>query len=146
MANNIEKQNISWSHAKGSTTYWEPACPSVPSAPPWSPSLNGPIPPPPAVPPPQPQELDLTERLATLRADACDRPASSVAAQLFAMPAVVDHSKMLDDLGSLDSNVVFFGKPNRSNVFQFFTVDVAIQRKFSDEMTRMAPQSPSCSA
>lgn len=86
-----------------------PITPVTPSHPPtWSPTVEMGIPPPPAIPPPQPQDLDLTERLSGFRTgpDAFETPnratpaASSVAAQLFSMPAVVpDHTKMFDELG-----------------------------------------------
>lgn len=88
-----------------------PITPVTPSHPPtWSPTVEMGIPPPPAIPPPQPQDLDLTERLSGFRTgpDAFETPnratpaASSVAAQLFSMPAVVpDHTKMFDELGVL---------------------------------------------
>lgn len=85
-----------------------PVTPVTPTCPPtWSPTVEMGIPPPPAIPPPQPQDLDLTERLSGFRTgDAFEAPnratpaASSVAAQLFSMPAVVpDHTKMFDELG-----------------------------------------------
>ena len=71
------------------------------------------IPPPPAIPPPQPQDLDLKELLsgfgqpsphasASHSSSSWATPgANSVAAQLFSMPAVLDHQQMLDDLSLL---------------------------------------------
>eukprot|EP00434_Breviolum_minutum_P014011 symbB.v1.2.012356.t1/scaffold854.1/size229663/10 len=68
------------------------------------------IPPPPAIPPPQPQDLDLKELLSGFGQPSPNASAShsssswatpganSVAAQLFSMPAVLDHQQMLDDL------------------------------------------------
>ena len=71
------------------------------------------IPPPPAIPPPQPQDLDLKELLSGFGQPSPNASAShsssswatpganSVAAQLFSMPAVLDHQQMLDDLSLL---------------------------------------------